>query len=205
MTRLLSFLTLSFSVLMLAATPAKAEAEKYEFDKAHTQILFFADHLGFSKSSGKFLDFDGYYMFDEENPENSSIDVTIQTDSINMDMEKWDDHLKNEDFFNVAAYPQMTFKSTDIEVTGEDTADITGDLTLLGITKPVILQVKHNKTGEHPRSGKKTSGFSATAMIDRSEWGMAYGVPMMDPMTEIRIEVEASVADEAAAAEEGDE
>ena len=136
--------------LSFTGTTAHAAPEKYEFDKAHTQILFFVNHLGFSNSQGEFHDYDGGFTFDAENPENSSIDVTIMTESVDMDDEKWDDHLKNADFFNVEKYPSMTFKSTNIEVTGEKTAKITGDLTILETTKPVTLDVTFNNAGQHP-------------------------------------------------------
>lgn len=195
MSRFLSVLTLSFAAFMLLAAPAKAQVETYDFDKAHTQILFFADHLGFSKSQGEFHDYDGNFVFDRTKPENSSVEVTIQTASIDMDHEKWDAHMKNEDFFDVEKYPTMTFKSTGIEVTGENTANITGDLTILGVTKPVTLAVMHNKSGKHPFNQKMVAGFSASTTIDRSEWGMEYGLPMMSPEVEIRIEVEGFLQD----------
>lgn len=98
--------------------------------------------------------------------------------------------MKNADFFDVENHPEMTFKSTAVEVTGEDTANITGDLTILGVSKPVTLAVKHNKSGEHPFNGKFMSGFSATTTINRSEWGMNYGLPAVGDAVEIRIEVE---------------
>lgn len=195
------FSTFAACAVFLAVMPgtAHAEAQKYEFDKAHTQIVFFADHLGFSKSSGKFLDFDGSFIFDESAPETSSVEVAVKTDSINMDMERWDEHLKNADFFNVQEFPAMIFKSTSVKLTGEKTADITGDLTLLGQTHPVVLHTVFNKAGAHPMTGKPVVGFSATAMLDRTQWGMTYGTPMMSPEVEIRIEVEASPATETAA------
>lgn len=186
-----AFFTFTILAFSLAFAPqAYAEAERYAFDKAHTQILFFADHLGFSYSQGEFHDYDGYFTFDRENPENSEIDVTIRTASIDMDHEKWDAHMKNEDFFDVENHPTMTFKSTGIEVTGENTANITGDLTLLGVTKPVVLNVTHNKSGEHPFSGKYVAGFSASTTVKRSEFGMDYGLPMLGDNVEVRLEVE---------------
>ncbi|MGH1377916.1 MAG: YceI family protein [Alphaproteobacteria bacterium] len=164
--------------------------ESYTFDKAHTQILFFVDHLGFSKSQGEFLDFDGSFNFDLKNPEKSNVDVTINTAGLDMDDEKWNAHMKNADFFDVEKFPTMTFKSTSIEVTGENTANITGDLTLLEVTKPVVLSVKHNKSGKHAFSGEYVSGFSATTTIKRSEFGMKYGLPMIGDDVEVRLEIE---------------
>ncbi len=188
---------LSFFAVLLIAAPAKAntETETYGFDKAHTQILFFVNHLGFSNSSGKFLDFDGAFVIDREDPSKSNVDVTIQTASINMDDEKWDAHLKNADFFNVEEFPTMTFKSTNVELTGEDTAKVTGDLTLLGVTKPVVLNVTHNKSDFHPYSGKMVAGFSVTGVIKRSDFGMDYGLPAVGDDVTLRIEVEGNAVE----------
>lgn len=165
-------------------------AEHYTFDKSHTQILFFVDHLGFSKSQGEFHDYDGYFIFDRAHPENSMIDVTIKTETIDMDSDKWDDHMKSPDFFNVEQFPDMTFKSTAIEITGEKTAKITGDLKLLGVIKPVVMQTTYNKSDKHPFSGKFVSGFSASATIKRSDFGMNYGLPGVGDEVNIMIEVE---------------
>lgn len=195
-------LLLGVAMAVMLSFPVQAiAADQYKFDKEHTQILFFVNHLGYSFSQGEFLEFDGGFTFDEENPENSSIDVTIQTDSIDMDSEDWDAHMKNEDFFHVEKYPTMTFKSTGIEVTGEDTANITGDLTILDVTKPVVLEVTHNKSGKSPFGEEYKSGFSATANIKRSEWGMNYGLPNVGDNVEIRIEVEAVRVEDGAEAE----
>jgi len=172
------------------AQPAFADIERYSFDKAHTQILFFVDHLGFSKSQGEFLEYDGHFVFDTVQPEKSRVEITINTAGIDMDDEKWDTHMKNEDFFNVEKFPDMTFKSTGIEVTGENTANITGDLTLLGVSKPMTLDVTHNKSGKHPFGDKYVSGFSARASLKRSDFGMTYGLPMIGDDVDIMIEVE---------------
>ncbi|MDP7143284.1 MAG: YceI family protein [Alphaproteobacteria bacterium] len=188
--RHMAFIAMGVAFLLSATTPAKAEAAKYNFDKAHTQILFFVNHLGFSNSQGEFHDYDGHFTFDPENPAASSVDVAIKTASIDMDDAAWDKHLKNEDFFHVEKFPNMTFKSTAIEVTGENTAKITGDLTLLGVTHPVTLDVTHNKSGTHPYSGKFVSGFSATTTIKRSAFGMKYGLPAVSDDVEVRLEVE---------------
>lgn len=184
---LVAICTLVFSMI---SSSLYADAEKYSFDKAHTQILFFVNHLGFSNSQGEFHDYDGYFIFNMEEPEKSEVDVTIKTASIDMDDEKWDEHLKNKDFFNVEEFPEMHFKSTDIIVTGENTADIKGDFTLLGVTKPVTLSVIHNKSGKFPMGDKYVSGFSAKTTIKRSEFGMEYGLPMVSDDVNIMIEVE---------------
>ncbi len=184
---LLTLITATF----LITNTAKAAPETYEFDKAHTQILFFVDHLGFSMSQGEFHDYDGKVVFDQTNPTESMVEVTIQTDSIDMDDKKWDKHMKNEDFFDVKQYPTMTFKSTSIKKTGENTANIIGDLKILDVTRPVILKTTFNKADIHPYSKRYVAGFSATTDIKRSDFGMDYGLPGIGDTVEIRLEVEA--------------
>lgn len=184
---------LSLVAFMLTAgfpPAAQAQIEHYNFDKAHTQILFFVNHLGFSDSHGEFLDFDGGFTFDRGEPAKSSVEVTIQTAGLDMNDEKWDEHMKGADFFNVEKFPTMTFKSTGIEVTGENTANITGDLTILGVTKPVVLTTVHNKSDKFPMGEKYVAGLSATTTIKRSDFGMTYGLPMVGDDVEIRIQVE---------------
>src|SRR5690606_12273607 len=105
----------------------------------------------------------------------SSTEVTIDTSSISMNHEAWENHLKNADFFDVEKFPTMTFKSTKVERTGEKTAKMTGDLTLLGVTKPVTLDVTLNKSDLHPFHKKMAAGFSATGTLKRSDFGMNYG------------------------------
>lgn len=185
-----------FAALLLAAafaSPAKAEPQTFQFDKLHTQILFFVNHLGFSHSNGKFTDFDGNFTFDEANPAAGSVEVIIKTDSINMDDDTWEDHLKAADMFNVEKFPTMTFKSTSVTLKDDKTGQMNGDLTLLGVTKPVTLDVVKNKCGEHPFSKKFTCGFDAKTTIKRSDFGMTKSVPMVGDDVNILITVEGSV------------
>lgn len=188
--KIISFMVAALAGVILMAQPAQAAPEHYSFDKAHTQILFFVDHLGFSHSQGEFHEYDGHFVFNREDPENSSVEVTIKTASIDMDHEKWDEHMKNEDFFHVEKFPDMTFKSTRIDVLSDNSAHIHGDLTILGVTKPVTLAATHNKSGKHPFSGKFVSGFSARTVVKRSDFGMTYGLPAVGDEVVIRIEVE---------------
>lgn len=181
-------MTLAFFAISIA--PAKAQIELYDFDKAHTQILFFVDHLGFSTSQGEFHEYDGMFTFNRSEPEKSSVEVSINTNSIDMDDEKWNAHMKNEDFFHVEKFPAMTFKSTKIVLTDDDEAELIGDLTILGVTKSVTLDVEFNKAGKHPFNGKYVAGFSAETEIKRSDFGMKYGLPLIGDEVEIMIEVE---------------
>lgn len=187
------FLMLSFLLTTgsLVAHAAGTDADHYyKFDKVHTQIIFFVDHLGFSKSEGEFLDFDGGFVFDPENPEDAKVHVIINANSVTMDDQKWTDHVKNADFFDVPTFPEIEFKSHSVSVLGDNFAEVTGDLTLLGVTKPVTLEVTYNKSGVHPYSKKFVAGFSATASLKRSDFDMVYGLPGIGNEVEIRIEVE---------------
>ncbi len=188
-------LLLVAAAMTLTAVPAFAAPKTYDIETPHTQIIFSVNHLGFSHSYGKFLEHDGTIVFDAENPAASSVNITIKTASVEMNDQKWNDHLKNADFFDAAKFPDMTFKSTKIDVTRKDTAKITGDLTIKGVTKPVVLDTKLNKAGKHPMSGKEGAGFSATTAIKRSDFGIAYGLPAVGDEVKIALEVESYAAD----------
>lgn len=176
------------AVILAVCSPANSA--DYLLEPVHTQILFFCDHLGFSKSQGEFLKFNGRFTFDPENPQDASAEVIIDAASIDMDNDKWNDHMRNEDFFDVSKFPTIEFKSTKVEVESEQHARVHGDLTIIGQTHPVTLDVKYNKSGVHPFSGKYISGFSATTMIKRSQYGMTYGLPALGDDVEIRLEIE---------------
>ncbi|MGQ0526805.1 MAG: YceI family protein [Alphaproteobacteria bacterium] len=195
--RLVSLMAIGFSALSFSS-PAHAELEKYVFDKPHTQVFFEVNHLGYAQSFGKFLDYSGELILDEKNPAASSVNATIPVASLDMGDKTWNEHLSAEKYFDVAKYPAMTFKSTKVNVTGEHTADVTGDLTLRGVTKPVMLKVTHNKSGKHPMMDRMEAGFSATATIKRSEFGMSEGIPFVSDEVKIRLEVEAYKEDRAA-------
>ena len=165
-------------------------ADQYAFDKVHTQVLFFVDHLGFSRSVGEFHDYEGGFVFDPEDWAVGSVDVSIRTASIDMDDAEWDKHLRSPDFFHVERFPDMRFKSTRVEAVGAKDAKVHGELTLLGVTRPVTLEVRFNKAGVHPKSKQYVAGFSARTLIKRSEFGMSYAVPMVGDDVEVVLEVE---------------
>ena len=176
---------------LLAATPALAKGpDKYIYDPAHTQILFQTDHIGFSHPHGRFDKFTGGFTFDPAHPETSNIDITIDTRSIDMSSEQWERELKGKDFFNVDKFPAMTFHSTRIEKTGAHTGRVTGDLTLLGVTKPVTLDVTYNKSGIHPYNKNFVAGFSAEGRVKRSDFGMNWGLPGIGDDVKLDIQVE---------------
>lgn len=177
------------SLAALLTFPALA-ADRYEFDKSHTSILFFISHLGYSQTVGKFTEFDGHFTFDQQKPETSSVDVTLKPAGIRTSSTALDEHLQNKDFFNTAQFPDIRFKSTAVKVTGENTGEVTGDVTLLGVTKPVVLNVRFNKADVHPKTQDFIAGFSAEATLKRSDFGMVYGIPMVGDEVKLVIETE---------------
>jgi len=171
---------------------AQAAPVDYALDMAHSAVVFNINHLGFSNMFGRFDNFSGDLKFDADNIENSVINVNIDTDSVNTFHGKRNEHLASPDFFNAAEFPEMTFASTKITKTGDNTAKLEGDLTLLGVTKPVTLDLVVNGVGPHPFNKQPMAGFTATGTVKRSEFGMNYGLPAIGDEVKLQIDVEAS-------------
>jgi polyisoprenoid-binding protein YceI len=185
------FAALLFAAALSLSCAAYAKgSEKYIFDPAHTQIFFSVNHLGFSHPQGRFNKFSGGFTFDLAHPEKSKIDVTVDANSIDMASEDWNRAMKGDNFFDVKKFPSLTFKSTKIETTGKDTGKVTGDLTILGVTKPVTLDVTYNKSGVHPYNKNYVAGFSAKAKINRADFGMTWGLPGIGEEVNVDIQVE---------------
>ena len=183
------------TILFLAglglAQATTAEPRDYAFDMSHSRVFFDIDHRGYSMMLGRFAEFGGTFKYDAEDPANSSLDITIDPASIDMFHEGLNNHLKTADFFDVAQYPEMRFTSDRVEVTGEDRFTVHGQLTMIGQTHPVAFDVVLNQTGT-ARNGGAMAGFTATGPIDRTAYGMNYGVPAVGGEVAFRIEVEAS-------------
>ncbi|MCP4363036.1 MAG: polyisoprenoid-binding protein [Chloroflexi bacterium] len=143
----------------------------WQIDSAHSHIYFTARHMMISKVRGQFESFTGTVNFDEENPTRTTVDIEADLDSINTQEEQRDNHLKSPDFFDVANYPLMTFKSTKVEQTGENKGKLHGDLTIRGVTKPVVLTAEYAGQAKSPW-GTVSAGFSATGNINRKDWGL---------------------------------
>jgi polyisoprenoid-binding protein YceI len=182
-----TLLALSFSV---SADLSDVPSGKYTLDSSHGYITFTYSHLGFSNPRVGFNRFDTELKLDSGNPENSVVEVTIDASSIDSRVAEFNDHLNGGDFFNTVEYPTITFKSTKVEATGENTFDVTGDLTILGTTKPVTLTATINKAANHPMRNVPTVGLSASAKLMRSEWGLGAYVPAVSDEVELSIEVE---------------
>lgn len=179
---------------LLAAAPAIA-AEQWVFDKSHTHILYEVNHLGYSNNIGEFLEFDGSVTIDRDNPANSSVTVTIDATSLDSGFPARDQHVLNQDFLDVTNHPEITFTSTAVNPTSDTTADVTGDLTILGVTRPVTLDVTLRGEGPNPFTGTPIMGFTASAVIDRTDFGITYAPePIVGHEVMIRIETELNPA-----------
>ena len=172
MKSLLAAAALGLSLSAASFTGAFA-ADAYKLDPSHSQILFSYDHLGFSTTYGLISGFDGEMMLDADDISKSSVNLEIKlSDLFKTGWAERDAHFLSADFLNAEANPVASFKSTAVEQTGEDTAKITGDLTIAGTTKPVTLDAKLNKIGDHPFNGKSWAGFNATTTINRADFGV---------------------------------
>ncbi|MEP5760330.1 MAG: YceI family protein [Litoreibacter sp.] len=189
----MKFLSLTAALAMAAS--ASFAADKYTLDSSHSQVLFNYDHIGFSTTYGMFSGIDGEILFDEANPSASSVNVSIPVKSMFTGWEKREGHFLSADFFNVEESALVTFKSTSIEVTGENTANITGDLTMAGVTKAVVLDATLNKTGIHPQANKPWLGFDATTSVLRTDFGLGKFAPNVSDEVKIAISVEAAKAE----------
>lgn len=175
-------------------------------DPSHSQIAFSARHMMLTKVRGHFARFGGTVEFDEQSPANSSVNVSVETDSIDTRDEKRDAHLKSPDFLDVANFPAMTFVSKKVEVTDDTHGKIIGDLTIRGVTNEVVLETEYNGQSKAPW-GTTSAGFSAETKISRQDWGLTWnvaletgGVLVGDEITiSIEIEIVKQVEEPAAA------
>jgi len=167
----------SFATAFVAITTATVSfAEPYVLDKSHTAITFQIDHLGFSLTHGRFSEFDAEIDFDADDPSNSSVVFTIDAKSIDTGWAKRDKHVRGPDFLNVEKNPEIVFKSTSIESTGDDTATMIGLLSLNGTSNEETFDVTLRKMEPSPFGRKLlTAGFVAETTIDRTEYGISYG------------------------------
>ena len=154
---------------------------KWQNDKAHSQLKFDITHLGISTVSGAFTDFDATIVSAKPDFSDATFELTAKTASINTGVEKRNDHLKSPDFFDAAANPTLTFKSTGLKSSGKDKFDLTGELTLHGVTKPVTLELVYRGTIENPMNKKKVAGFRATGVVKRADFGIGpkFAPPML--------------------------
>lgn len=190
---------LTATALFAFCTPSSspAHADTWAIDKDHTNVSFSWNHLGVSRQSGRILGVEGRLEFDPEAPEQSTLEVVMRVSSLWTGVEALDKLLVSSDFFAAARHPAITFRSTAVKKISDKTGEVYGDLTIMGVTNPVTLQVTWNYSGEHPMApinanfkDKHVSGFSAATRILRSAWGVTRGIPLASDEIEIQIETE---------------
>lgn len=179
---------------LLAVSATSAFAQTYTIEPNHTYPSFEADHLGISVWRGKFNKTSGTVKLDRA-AKNGSLDITIDPASIDFGHAKMNDHAKSKDMFNVEQFPTITYKGKSIKFNGDTPVAVEGDLTMLGVTKPVTLTISKFKCIEHPMFKKEVCGADATAEFKRTDFGLNYGTPRFASEVKLAIQVEALKAD----------
>ena len=174
----------------LAFVSSADAADRWVIDKSHAHVTFTADHLGFSVVHGQFREFDADIAFDPERIEDASVRFTIKAESVDTFWPRRDEHIRSADFLNVAEHPEITFVSTAVARTGDNTAAVTGDLTMIGETRPVTFEATLNKLGPNPFTNQPLAGFTVTGEIRRADWGMTYGGDAFAAVIPVRIDLE---------------
>ena len=191
----MQFKTLSLGLAVaIASSVALAAPVDYKIDPTHTATVFSWNHFGFSTPSANFTDIQGVIKVDNAKPANSSVEVTIPISSVNTKVPALDKEFQEEAWFNAAKYPNITFKSTKVETKDKKHFKITGDLTVKGVTKPVVLDAVLNKQGEHPMAKVPAIGFNATTSFNRSAFGIGNYVPNVGDKITVNITTEATAA-----------
>lgn len=158
--------------VLALASPAAAAAETFTFDANHASVMFQVRHL-MSQVTGKFNAFEGAVQIDREDPKASSVAFTIQTESVDTANERRDGHLKSPDFFDVAGHPTITFESTSVKALGDDAYEVSGNFTMRGVTKAIILPVKFLGEMKDNR-GNQRIGFEMSTTLNRKDYGISY-------------------------------
>ncbi len=191
----MQFKTLSLGLAAaIASSVTLAAPVDYKIDPTHTATVFSWNHFGFSTPSANFTDIQGTIKVDNAKPANSSVEVTIPLSSVNTNVVALDKEFQEEAWFNAAKYPNITFKSTKVETKDKKHFKITGDLTVKGVTKPVVLDAVLNKQGEHPMAKVPAIGFNATTSFNRSAFGIGNYVPNVGDKINVNITTEATAA-----------
>lgn len=185
MKQILSLLVVAFLSLNTFAQTTTT----WTADPAHTQVFFKITHLGIADIKGNFNKFDGSIIASKEDFSDAKYQISIEVPSINTGIEMRDNHLRSADFFDAGKYPAMTFKSTSSKKVSEGKYQVTGDLSFHGITKPIILDVTHRGTIDHPQNGKTISGFTISGNVKRSDYKLGPDFPEAVLSNDVKIEV----------------
>ncbi|MBY5935593.1 YceI family protein [Tateyamaria omphalii] len=179
------------AVFVALAAGAQADMARYELDTEHTNVYFTIEHIGYARTLGIFTDLSGAFFYDVDTQELGEVAVTIDAKSVNTFNAARDGHVRNRDFLHVSEHPEITFVANGGTAAGDSSGTVTGDLTILGVTQPVTLDVTLNKVAEYPFGHKReVLGLSMSATIQRSDFGMTYGVDNGLVGDEVRINIE---------------
>lgn len=184
----------TMALIFALGSAAHAQMATYELDPEHTTVFFTVDHIGYAKTLGLFTAVSGKFMFDPQTRELGDVTVDIDAASVQSFNEARDAHVRKPDFLDIQKYPAITFTASGGTATSNKVGTVTGDLTILGQTRPVTLDVTLNKAAPYPFGHKRdVLGLSMTTSINRSEFGMAYGVAngLVGDTVDIQIETEA--------------
>lgn len=193
------FQVLMSGVFLMAVSPlAMAAPETFKIDTAHSSIVFKIMHSKLAYSYGRFNEFSGTVVRDKENEAGNSVQLEIKADSIDTANKKRDDHLRNADFLNTPQFPAISLKSTGVKKVSDTEYDVTADMTMKGITKPVSFKLKITGEGEQARGGYK-AGAEATFVIKRSDFGITYGADSLGEEITVMTSIEAARQDAPAA------
>ena len=182
-----------FAALLLSLTSA-VSAQSYNIEPGHTYPSFEADHLGISFWRGKFLKTSGKVTLDRA-AQNGTLEINIDASSIDFGHAKMNEHARSKDMFNIEKFPNITYKSTALKFDGDKLVAVEGEMTLLGVTKPMKLTINHFKCIMHPMLKREVCGADASAQFDRTDFGLNYGIPRFAPDVKLAIQVEAVKAD----------
>ena len=187
------FRPLLIAGLLGAAVAAQASPVTYKLDPHHTMVLLTWNHFGYSNPTADIGIASGTLVYDQQDPAQSSVEVSMPLAKLDTHVKDLDEHLMKADFFDAAKYPVATFKSTHVEPLGDQHFKVTGELTVHGVTKPVVLDATLNKIGPHPMSKAQSIGFDATATLKRSDFGECAFTPMVSDEVRIHITTAGSV------------
>ena len=176
-------------VLLAVATPVRA-ADTFTVDPVHSSVLFRVKHLGVGYIYGRFNQYSGTFAFDDKNPADCKLEMEVKIESIDSANTDRDKHLKGPDFFNAKEFPTMSFKATRMKASDEKNYEVTGDLTIHGVTKQVTVKLERVGTGKDPRSGKPRTGWETVFTINRSDFGVKGFLPAIGDEVRIIVAIE---------------
>jgi polyisoprenoid-binding protein YceI len=189
-----ALLSFALTAALAASATAAAAPVTFKIDPTHTDVTASWSHFGFSNPIAHFGQVEGTITYDAANPGQSSVNVVIPMAGLDSHVDALDEHLRSADFFDAAKFPTIAFSSNRVEVAGANKLRVFGDLTVHGVTRPVVLDTTINKIGEQPMSKRAAAGFDATTTIKRSDFGVAKYAPNVSDEVIIRLTTEAAVA-----------